>query len=536
MTRRNALISVTDKTGVVDFARQLEQFQYRIISTGGTGEILREGGIDVVPVEDWTGFPEMMDGRVKTLHPAVHAGLLARRDHPADMEEINDHDIQAIDMVVVNLYDVEQAVAAGKTEADLMDEVDIGGPTLLRAAAKNHASVAAVSSPDQYERVLDQLNRYDGLLTDRLRKELAADVFSRTSDYDRTIYRALNDSHPEGEQKEGEETTDEPLIGPRLWIDGDRTDELRYGENPHQEGGLFERGDVAEDGFPGEAESIHGKDLSYNNLMDMDAAYRLLGEFDPDRPACTVIKHMIPCGAAVSDRPLEAFRKAHAGDPVSAFGSIVGFNTTVTTEIASHLATENYYIEGLIAPSFEEGVSSVFDTGPGWGSRVRLVPTGPIKPAQSYRRETELRTLSGGYLLQQGDGTCWEEDDLEVVTGTMTDELLTELRFAWIVCKHVRSNAIVIGNGQEVAGVGAGQPSRVDAADIAVKKAGEAAEGGVLASDAFFPFPDALEVGVAAGVRAAVQPGGSVNDDKVIEVAREAGVTMLMTGQRHFRH
>ncbi len=526
MTERYAIVSVTDKTGLVQFVEKLQNFQYRIISTGGTGNVLRENGVEVIPIEEWTGSPEMLGGRVKTLHPAVHGGILAKREDSGQMKELKEQGLKPIDMVVVNLYEFEEAASSGAKGQELMGEVDIGGPTLLRSAAKNYSSVAAVSDPSQYNGVISELETNEGELSPTFRKQLAATAFQRTSKYDNTIHGELT-------RQEGKDTA--TLIEDNVRINLDRSRELRYGENPHQEAGLFLSMEPSE-GFAGSARSIHGKELSYNNMLDMDAAYRLLGEFDSGKPACAVMKHMIPCGAAIADRSEAAFRQAHEGDPVSAFGSIVGFNTTVTVDVAEHLASDDYYIEGIVAPSFEKGVAEIFEEGPGWGSRVRLVPVNEIQDARKYVEEIEVRTLSGGYLLQQQDGTIWEEDELEVVSGKMTENLKKRLEFAWKVCKHVRSNAIVLARDWKVAGVGAGQPSRVDSAKIAARKANGQAAGGVMASDAFFPFPDALEVGIEAGIEAVVQPGGSVNDDAVIEAARDAGVTMLMTGQRHFRH
>ncbi len=521
MTERYALVSVTDKSGIVDFARSLMDFSFRIVSTGGTGQLLEENGIDVIPVSEWTGMPEMLNGRVKTLHPAIHAGILARRDRQEQMEELSEQGIRPIDLVVVNLYDVRTAIEEGKTEQALMEEVDIGGPTMMRAAAKNHHSVTVVPDPSCYDRITAELEQQDGQIIKQTRKELARKTFRKTSSYDRAISSALGEGEDELLPEQVEQTLN-------------RTRTLRYGENPHQEGGLYAL-DRQSGGFPNGASSIHGKELSYNNLMDLDAAYRLLADMGDKRPACTVIKHMIPCGAAEAGTPMEAFEQAHAGDPTSAFGSIVGFNVPLTEEMARKIATDDYYIEAILAPEIEEGVTEAFEQGPGWGDRVRLVPTGEIEPGKKAGRRREMRSLSGGVLLQQGDGDLWP-DDVQVVGGELNDDLKQELSFAWMVCKHVRSNAIVLAKDRAVVGVGAGQPSRVDAAEIAVDKAGERAEGAVLASDAFFPFPDALEVGMNAGIRAAVQPGGSVNDEKVIQAAEERGIPMVLTGQRHFKH
>lgn len=521
MTERYALVSVTDKTGIVDFARTLSDYSFRIISTGGTGQLLDENGIDVIPVSEWTGVPEMLDGRVKTLHPSIHAGILARRDQQEQMNELSEREIDPIDMVVVNLYDVRSAIEEGKTEEELMEEVDIGGPTMMRAAAKNHHSVTVVPDPSFYDRVASELEQDGGQVTMETRKDMAHKTFQKTSLYDQAISKTF-------------ESDESDLLPDRIDQTLTRTRTLRYGENPHQEGGLYAL-DHETGGFPDGATSIHGKELSYNNLMDLDAAYRVLADMSDDRPACTVIKHMIPCGAAEAETPIEAFERAHAGDPTSAFGSIVGFNVPFTQQMARKIATDDYYIEAILAPEIEGGVTDVFNEGPGWGDRVRLVPTGDIEPGENAGERAEIRSLSGGVLLQQGDGDLWP-DEVDVVGGDMDDELKRELSFAWMVCKHVRSNAIVLAKDQAVVGVGAGQPSRVDAAEIAVNKAGERAEGAVMASDAFFPFPDALEVGMDVGIRAAVQPGGSVNDEKVIAAAEERGIPMVLTGQRHFKH
>ncbi len=517
-----ALLSVTDKTGIVDFAEVLVDNNYRIVSTGGTGHVLEEGGIEVIQVSDWTGVSEMLGGRVKTLHPHIHAAILARRDRKEHMEELSTRGIEPIDLVAVNLYDFRTATNEGKTGKDLMEEVDIGGPTMLRAAAKNYHAVVVVSNPAQYDDIKGDLSSSNGEITMERRKELAEDAFSRCASYDQYIAASFQEH-------------EQSVLNNSVQFNMERVKKLRYGENPHQEGALYRNSRRSSGGFPDGATSIHGKELSYNNLMDLDAAYRVLAEIGKGKTACTVIKHMTPCGAATADTAVEAFKQAHSGDPTSAFGSIVGFNVPVTEKLAREIATDNYYVEAIIAPEIEEGVVRAFEEGPNWGDRIRLVPTGEMKLNRDAGNPVETRTLSGGYLLQQRDEEGWPED-VDVVSGTLDGQAERDMKFAWLVCKHVRSNAIVLAKDTAVVGTGAGQPSRVDAAEIAVDKAGERAEGAVMASDAFFPFPDALEVGLDAGVKAAVQPGGSVNDEAVIDVARERGIIMVLTGQRHFKH
>ncbi len=518
--QKYALISVADKRGVIDFGLGLEEENFRVISTGGTAKKLNEGGVDVISVSEWTGMSEMMDGRVKTLHPSIHAGILADRDKPRHMKELEEKGWKPIDLVAVNLYDFRSAMEENDEVEEMVEKIDIGGPTLVRAAAKNFESVTVVTRPGQYDQVLSKVNGKEGIPRS-LRRKFAKQAFEKTSRYDRQIQAAFTaDESPE------ESLPDE------LDVKGKRKQKLRYGENPHQDGSLYTGEEVS--GLAETYRKHHGKELSANNVFDLNAVYGLLKELE--KAACVVVKHGIPIGVSVSENPIESFRRAHEGDPVSAFGSVVGFNTALTREMASELADPDLFIEGIMATEIEEGIVDLFKEGPSWGDRVRLISATSLKPEVDDRSQIDVRDVSGGFLCQTENDVIWNEEELDVVTGSLTSELRQEMKFAWTVCKHVRSNAIVLTKNQRVLGVGAGQPSRVDAAKIAVRKAGEEAAGSVVASDAFFPFPDALEEATEAGAVGAIQPGGSIRDEEVIEAAEEAGITMIFTGIRHFLH
>ena len=520
-----ALISVSDKTGVVDFARSLASFGIELVSTGGTQKTLSDAGLKVLDVSDLTGFPEMMDGRVKTLHPAVHGGLLAVRDNPAHAEAMRAHHIRPIDILVVNLYPFEATVARGGDFADCVENIDIGGPAMIRAAAKNHDDVAVLVDASDYAALLEELVMHNGMTTLELRRRLAAKAYARTASYDAAISNwfaaELDDVAP-----------DYRAFG------GRRIETLRYGENPHQAAAFYRTPDqrfgVAT------ARQAQGKQLSYNNINDTDAAYECVAEFDPARTAaCAIIKHANPCGVAEGASLLDAYRKALACDPTSAFGGIVALNRTLDADAAR--AITEIFTEVIIAPdATAEAIAIV-----GAKKNLRLLLAGG--PPDPRAMGLSAKTVAGGLLVQTRDNAVVDDMDLKPVTKRPpTDAELRDLRFAFRVAKHVKSNTIVYAKNLATVGIGAGQMSRVDSARIAARKAEDAAKeaglkepatrGSVVASDAFFPFADGLLVAIEAGATAVIQPGGSVRDNEVIKAADAHGVAMVFTGIRHFRH
>jgi phosphoribosylaminoimidazolecarboxamide formyltransferase / IMP cyclohydrolase len=522
---RRALVSVSDKTGLGPFARGLVELGFEILSTGGTARFLQEEGIDVIDVSDYTSFPEIMQGRVKTLHPKVHGAILGRPDLPGDAEAIAAHGIVPFELVVCNLYPFEQTIAkAGVTVEEAIEQIDIGGPSMVRSAAKNHAYVAIVSNPEQYGPVLERL-RGEGLSLET-RRELAGAAFEMTARYDRAIadfFAGMRSDESEGERSR---------FGNRLTLNLHKQSDLRYGENPHQAAAFY-----IEDPAPlasiAAAEQLHGKELSYNNILDLDAAFGLVREFDD--PAAVVIKHTNPCGCAIGDSLAEAFENAYAGDPVSAFGSILGFNRNIDAATAERLAEPGRFIEAIIAPGYDAEALEILRTKPKWKNNVRLLRCARFSDRQAT--SLDYRRISGGLLVQERDDQPDPEAEYQVVTDrSPTNEERRDLLFAWKVCKHVKSNAIVLARGGMVVGVGAGQMSRLDSSFIAAHKAGERSGQGVLASDAFFPFRDGIDEAAHAGVTAAIQPGGSRNDEEVINACNEHGIAMLFTGRRHFRH
>ncbi|MCA8968987.1 MAG: bifunctional phosphoribosylaminoimidazolecarboxamide formyltransferase/IMP cyclohydrolase [Planctomycetes bacterium] len=515
----HALFSVSDKTGVVDFARTVAANGFVILSTGGTAKALRDGGIEVVDVADYTGYPEMMDGRLKTLHPMVHGGLLARRDDQAHVAAMEEHGMASIDLVVVNLYPFEATVQKPDVTRDAaIEQIDIGGPTMLRSAAKNHASVTVVCDPTDYERVAAAIDAGD--VPETLRRDLARKVFAHTASYDAAIARwlAKNDA--------GE-------AFPDVWITSMRRErELRYGENPHQRAAFYVDPSARPDTIAGARFLGSNKEISYNNLLDLDAALALIREFTPDIAACAILKHNNPCGAGLGSNLAIAFRNALSGDPVSAFGSIVSTNVPVDRLAANEIAKPGNFVEALIAPAVDDDALEILRSAK-FGKNLRILVTGPI----GADTDTQVvRAVAGGLLVQDSD-TARVRPELEYVTTRRPDgEEMRDLRFAWAICKHVRSNAIVLAKADTIVGVGAGQMSRVDSVRIATHKAEDRSQGSVLASDAFFPFPDGIELAAERGVRAVIQPGGSRKDDEVIAAADRAGVAMVFTGRRHFRH
>ncbi len=515
---QRALVSVSDKQGLVDFAQALAQRGVEIFSTGGTRRHLESAGIAVRDVSEYTGFPEMMDGRVKTLHPKVHGGILCRRDHPEDMAALAAHGILTFDLVVVNLYPFEQTVARpGVSQSEAIENIDIGGPSLVRAAAKNFAFVAVATSPRHYPEILEQLRTVGGT-TLELRRKLAGEAFAHTARYDRAIAEYFT-------KADGADFPATLLLAYR------RKEVLRYGENPHQLGALYAECEGAAGSVVG-AEKLHGKELSYNNLLDLDSALEIVRGFA--EPAASVIKHNNPCGAAVHTELAEALRRALAGDPVSAFGSVLGLNRPVDTATAEVLCEPGLFIEAIIAPDFVPEALEVLTTRPRWKANVRLMRCGAL---DGPRQRWAYRPIEGGLLVQEADVLPDPEDLWKVVTqAAPTEAQWADLRFAWAVVRHVKSNAITAAKDRTLLGAGAGQMSRVDSVEIALKKAGQRAQGGVLASDAFFPFPDSIELAARAGIAAVIQPGGSRADDDVIAACNRHGLAMVFTGRRHFKH
>jgi phosphoribosylaminoimidazolecarboxamide formyltransferase/IMP cyclohydrolase len=519
-TIRRALLSVSDKIGLVDLARALAGLNVELVSTGGTRQALVAAGLTVRDVSDLTGFPEMLDGRVKTLHPHVHGGILARRDLPDHLATLDKHGIGAIDLVVCNLYPFEATVArAGATAEEIIENIDIGGPTLVRAAAKNFDGVAVVTDPGQYPAVLEELRQKNGALSLETRRQLAAAAFQRIAAYDHAIAAWFADQAVD------------PFPAD-LHLSFQRKQGLRYGENPHQQAAFYVEPGVSHP-CVATAEVLHGKELSYNNLLDLDSAWNLAREFD--RPAAVVIKHNNPCGAATANALAEAFRKALEGDPVSAFGGILAFNRELDEATAQQITEPNRFVEAVIAPGYSAEALRLLTTRPKWKDSVRLLRLrGTGQPPPGLR---DYRRVDGGLLVQTRDlgGDDWSK--IKAVTRRLpTEAELRDLRFAWLVAKHVKSNAIVYVKGEMVVGVGAGQMSRIDSTHIAGRKAGERSKGAVLASDAFFPFRDNVDEAAKAGITAIVQPGGSVRDKDSIAACDELGLAMVFTGVRHFRH
>jgi phosphoribosylaminoimidazolecarboxamide formyltransferase/IMP cyclohydrolase len=514
-----ALISVSDKSGIVEFANQLQDFGVEILSTGGTARTLLESGIEVVEVSDYTGFPEMMDGRVKTLHPKVHGGLLGRRG--IDDEVMSEHNIPPIDMVVVNLYPFEQTVA--NPDCDLptaIENIDIGGPTMLRAAAKNHAAVAVVVDVNDYERVLGEMDANGGAISDATRFDLAVKTFEHTARYDGAIANYL------GRIEEGGNTSTFPRTFNSQFI---KTQEMRYGENPHQKAAFYvERN--AEPGSISSARQLQGKELSYNNIGDTDAALECVKQFN-EGPTCVIVKHANPCGVASGSTLLEAYDRAYATDPESAFGGIIAFNQPLDTETARAII-ERQFVEVIIAPEVTTEAAEALQEK----KNVRLLACGQW--SDEARQRLDMKRVHGGLLVQDADLLL--SNEIRVVTKRPpTDREMEDLLFTWRVAKFVKSNAIVYGRDNMTIGVGAGQMSRINSARIAgikAEHAGLEVKGSVMASDAFFPFRDGIDAAHEAGIRAVIQPGGSMRDEEVIAAADEYDMAMVFTGMRHFRH
>jgi phosphoribosylaminoimidazolecarboxamide formyltransferase / IMP cyclohydrolase len=533
---QRAVLSVTDKTGLVDFARQLSGLGIELISTGGTAKLLRDSGISVKDISELTGFPEMLDGRVKTLHPKVHGGILHRRENPAHVAAVAEHGIQPIDMVVVNLYAFEKTAARpGVAFEELIENIDIGGPSMIRSAAKNFHDVAVVTSLADYRAIAEELARSAGALSIETKWRLAQKAFATTAAYDSAIASTLEaipnvaTDHVETDhvgtdafvrQAERSSAANFPQ---NLRLSFQKTLDLRYGENPHQKAAMYSDGSGA---GVANALQLQGKELSYNNIVDLQAAWDLAQEFDPnDAPVCAIIKHTNPAGTATGKTLAEAYKRALECDPVSAFGGVIGVNRPIDAEAAEEM--HKLFLEVIAAPSFDEAAKARFATK----KNLRLVE---VKAAP---QKWVLKNVSGGILLQDNDSRLLQQIDLKVVTQRApTPEETRALLFAWKVCKHVKSNAIVYARDGQTVGVGAGQMSRVDSAKIGAMKAQLPLQGTVAASDAFFPFPDGVEEIAKAGATAIIQPGGSQRDPEVIAAADRLGLAMLFTGVRHFRH
>jgi phosphoribosylaminoimidazolecarboxamide formyltransferase/IMP cyclohydrolase len=521
---RRALLSVSDKHGIVDFAQGLAGLGVELVSTGGTARELAGAGVAVRAIEDFTGFPEMMDGRVKTLNSRLYAGLLALRDEDEHLRAASEQQIEQVDLVCVNLYPFEQTVARGDaTDAEVIENIDIGGPTMIRAAAKNSQFAAVVVDPDDYERVLAELRESDGRLTLETRKALAGKAFACTARYDAAISswfaaQGLGEELPESRRESYEKVMD-----------------LRYGENPHQRAAFYARAGAPTHLLSG-VEQLHGKELSFNNLLDLAAARELVEEFD--EPACAIVKHNNPCGCAVAETAQLAYERAFACDPESAYGGVIAINRPIDAACAEQL--DKQFIEVLLAPGYDAAALQTLQTK----KNVRLLELGAW-PGSAGEGELEAKPVLGGQLVQSHDTVAETREQMRTMSAREPSEReWNDMLFAWVVCRHVRSNAIVLAADGATIGIGAGQMSRVDAVRIAVQKAqkfrggrdSDPLAGSALASDAFFPFPDAPQIGLDAGVSAIIQPGGSVRDELSVEAVNAAGATMVATGVRHFRH
>jgi phosphoribosylaminoimidazolecarboxamide formyltransferase/IMP cyclohydrolase len=531
---KTALISVSEKRGVFDFAKKLSEMGVKIISTGGTASKLSEAGVSVVGIESVTGFPEMMDGRVKTLHPKIHGALLGIRDKSEHKAAMKKHGIEPIDLVCVNLYPFEATIAKPDCKLEeAIENIDIGGPSMIRSAAKNHKFVTVVTDSSQYEIVINEMKAKKGAVSEELRSDFAMVAFGLTASYDAAIAKYLNG-------QSGVKFPEKVTIAVR------KERELRYGENSHQSAAFYK--------LPASGEtSISSSDImegetaiSFNNLLDSNTAFELVKEFT--EPAAVVVKHLNPCGCAVDEDICEAYRKAYESDVVSAFGGIIALNRKVDAKLAQTImesygkfgkakGASGFFAEVIIAPEFEQEAVDIIRTLKSWGNRVRLMKTGPIDRAKIDCGEFDVRCVVGGLLLQQRDLAGWEPEALKYPTKAKpTKEQLEDLRVAWLVAKHTKSNTIVLVKGRKILGTGAGQMNRVESGLIAYRHAGDQAKGCALASDAFFPFPDNIENAAAAGVACIVQPGGSNKDDEVIACADKYGIAMVFTGKRHFKH
>lgn len=527
---QRALVSVSKKDGLIDFVKGLSEMGVEILSTGGTAKLLKDNGIPAIQVSDYTGFPEIMDGRVKTLHPLIHGGLLGKRDNEKHVEEMKKHGIKPIDMVVVNLYPFEDTISKEGVKLDeAIENIDIGGPSMLRSSAKNFQDVAVVVDSDDYEDILAEMKENDGAISYDTKMRLSVKAFKHTARYDSLISKYL-ESKVEGDGF--------PSI---LNLQFEKITDLRYGENPHQKAAFYENIGLNK-GTLSKAKQLHGKELSYNNILDLNAALELIREFD--ETAAVIIKHTNPCGAATGNNLAGAYRRARETDPVSAFGGIIGFNRVVDEETAKEIAST--FIEAVIAPDYDDSALAILKEK----KNIRLLKIPPPPPLlkggargdlskgdEGGFMEYDIRSVGGGLLLQEKDSITLTEDSLKVVTNRQpTEREWAALRFAWKVAKHVKSNAIIYATEGETVGIGAGQMSRVDSSKLAAMKANKPLQGTAMASDAFFPFRDSVDEAAKVGVTAIIQPGGSVRDEEVIVTANEHNIAMVFTGIRHFKH
>ncbi|MCP4650590.1 MAG: bifunctional phosphoribosylaminoimidazolecarboxamide formyltransferase/IMP cyclohydrolase [PVC group bacterium] len=520
---KRALISVSDKTGLEAFVKGLHEFGVEMLSTGGTAKLIKDQGIPVRLVSDFTGSPEMLDGRVKTLHPKIHGGLLALREDKDHMAQVDKFDLELIDMVVVNLYPFEKTIQKPNVAlAEAIENIDIGGPSMLRSAAKNSQSVAVICSPEYYNSVLDEMKQNNGTLSKETSFKLSVDVFDRTSKYDQMIASYLKTKCAADQDKD-----DLPEI---LQLNFEKIQKLRYGENPHQKAAFYQDKNSSVPGVA-TARQLHGKELSFNNILDLDAALNIVKDFKD--PAAVIMKHNNPCGAATAEDLSKAYEDALACDPMSAFGSIVGLNRPVDSATAEKIVGADF-VECVIAPGFSKEALETLKRKK--NLRIMEVDDFTKKDVQSFY-EFDFKRVNSGLLVQGRDIGVIDNQDLKIATKKQpSKQELDALLFAWIVVKHVKSNAIVLAQGTKTVGVGAGQMSRVDSVIISIRKSNGRCQGSVLASDAFFPKADAIEAAAKAGVTAVIQPGGSIRDQEVIDAADKAGISMVLTGKRHFRH
>ena len=527
---RRAIISVTDKKGVLEFAKDLTKFDVEIISTGGTAELLKKAGVPVIGISNYTGFPEMLDGRLKTLHPKIHGGILGRRDNKDHIKQMEEHGIPPIDMVVVNLYAFEDTVAKGCLLEEAIENIDIGGPTMIRAAAKNHKDVAVVTDPDDYGMIIDEMKKQNGGVAETTRLYLAKKVFQLTARYDAMISNYLGRIEDGVVKKEFPDT---------LTMQFKKAQGLRYGENPHQSAAFYKDLKIDEPCISN-ARQIHGKELSFNNILDLNSAIELAKDFH--EIACVIIKHNNPCGAAISHTSLaQAYTKAYSCDDQSAFGGVIGFNRIVDAKTAALMG--KIFLEAVIAPGFDKDALEILKDKKNLrlleiGSIPQHISPPPNRFIQGQTSAYDLKRVAGGLLIQTQDKASVA--DLKTVTKREpTEEELEELLFAWKVCKHVKSNAIIFAKCRQTIGIGAGQMSRIDSTRLGIMKAKDSGfdvKGSAMASDAFFPFRDNVDKAAEAGITAIIQPGGSVRDEEVIKAADEHGIAMVFTGIRHFRH
>jgi len=520
---KRALISVSDKAHLGDLVKVLNKLGVEILSTGGTAKMIRDLGVPTIDVSEYTGFPEMLDGRVKTLHPKIHGGLLALRDNKEHMDTVKKHDIGLIDMVVVNLYPFEKTIAKPSVKLEeAIENIDIGGPSMLRSAAKNYKSVCVVCDPSDYGRVIEEMEKNSGGISEPLLVELGKKVFARTSAYDKAIYNYLT-------KDERQKTINENTFPMNLTLNFTKLQDLRYGENSHQKAAFYKDESSGEVSVAG-ALQLHGKELSFNNIIDLNAALEIVKEFD--EPAATIIKHTNPCGTATAKTLTKAYMDALDCDRLSAFGSVVGVNRAVDVELADTILKEADFVECIIAPSYEVKALEALKVK----KNLRLIEVKNYG-VKVTKPDNDMKKVVGGLLTQTRDILSTKEPDLKVVTKIKpTSDQLKSLLFAWIVTKHVKSNAIVLCQGTKTIGVGAGQMSRVESVKIAAIKAGDRSIGATLASDAFFPKEDGIEEAAKAGVKAIIQPGGSIKDKEVIAMADKLGIAMVFTGLRHFKH